>query len=100
MYKFHMICLDIIIVCIGAYVVSYRFILRYIPLQLHYLTAGYFVYYITHYIYIYIYILSGPWKRWGSFQIVSIGRTPAQRKGNGNVDGNVTETFTETQWKR
>ena len=27
---------------------------------------------------------------------VSIGRTPAQRKRNGNVDGNVTET----QWKR
>ena len=43
-------------------------------------------------IYIYIYILSGPWKRWEGFRIVSIGRTPAQRKRNGNVDGNVTET--------
>ena len=48
----------------------------------------------------YVYILSGPWKRWESFQIVSIGRTPAQRKRNGNVDGNVTETLMETQWKR
>ena len=42
-------------------------------------------------------MLSGPWKGWESFQIVSIGRTPAQRKHNGNVDGNVTETLTETQ---
>ena len=46
-------------------------------------------------IYIYIYILSGPRERWESFRIVSIGHTPAQRKRNGKVDGNVTETLTE-----
>ena len=45
-------------------------------------------------------MLSGPWKRWEGFQIVSIGRTPAQRKRNGNVNGNVTETLAKTQWKR
>ena len=56
--------------------------------------------YIYIYIYIYTYVLSGPWKRWESFEIVSIGRTPAQRKRNGNADGSVTETLTETQWKR
>ena len=42
-------------------------------------------------IYIYIYTpciyLVGPG---------NVGRTPAQRKRNGNVDGNVTETLTET----
>ena len=41
-------------------------------------------------------VLSGPWKRWESFQIVSIGRTPAQRKRDGNVDGNAMETLTKT----
>ena len=41
-------------------------------------------------------MLSGPWKRWESFQIVSIGRTPAQRKRNGNVDGNVDGNAMET----
>ena len=46
-------------------------------------------------IWVYVYVLGGPRKRWESFRIVSIGHTPAQhtpaqRKRNGNVDGNVT----------
>ena len=52
--------------------------------------------YIYMCISIYICTLSGPWKCWESFQIVSIGRTPARRKRNGNVDGNAMETLTET----
>ena len=51
----------------------------------------------THTI-LHMYILSGPWKRWESFRVVSIGRTRAQRKRGGNVNGNVMETLTET-WK-
>ena len=52
--------------------------------------------YVYIYIYIYIYILSGPWKRWEGSRIVSIGRTPAQRKRNGNVTETLTETLTDT----
>ena len=75
----------------------YIYIYMYIYTYIHHIYIYIYIYTHTH---TYVHILSGPWKRWGSFQIVSIGRTPAQRKRNGNVDGNVTETFTETQWKR
>ena len=37
----------------------------------------------------FVYRLSGPWKRWGSFSILSVGHAPARRRRNGNVDGNV-----------
>ena len=53
---------------------------------------------------VYVYVLSGPWKRWESFQN-SFHRahtcpTETQRKRwrkrDGNVDGNAMETLTET----
>ena len=34
-------------------------------------------------------LISGPWKRWGSFWTVSVGRAPARRRRNRNVDGDV-----------
>ena len=48
------------------------------------------------YMYMYIIMLSGSWKRWGSFQRVPVEYTHAQRKRFGNVDGNAFETSTET----
>ena len=107
-----------IYICIHIYIYMYTYIYIYIHICIYTYIHTYIHTYIYIYVYIYIYCymyvwealcvcvyiyiytLSGPWKHWESFQIVSIGRTPAQRKRNGNVDGHVTETLTETEWKR